>query len=127
MRTSREYRATSAHARSAASLFFFGLSSALVQQRLEVSACGLCLALRGLGGLAEAEITVNESGAMMIFRRDAGGLQRLRVGLAFVAQGIEPCRGDDRGREACKTFREQRRDTPVGAVRGIGEIMPAKP
>src|SRR3954470_19943828 len=77
---------------------------ALVEQRLEIGACGLRFAPGSLGGLAEAEITVNQSRAMMILGRDAGSSECIRVGLAFVAQGIEPRGGDDRGREACKVF-----------------------
>ena len=40
---------------------------ALVQQRLEIGARGLRFAFGGLGGFAEAEIAVNEPGAVMIF------------------------------------------------------------
>src|ERR1700709_1325013 len=66
-------------------LLFLWRLSALVEQRLEIGARGLRLALGGFGGFAEAELAVNESGAMMILHRDAGGLQRVRVGFASVA------------------------------------------
>ena len=50
--------------------------------------------LRGLGGLAEAEIAVDQAGAVIIFRRDAGGVQahRHRPCPRRAADRTTPCR-----------------------------------
>src|SRR3954471_5161786 len=102
-------------------------SGAAREKRLEVRACALRFRARHLGGIAEAEIAVDQAGAFMVLYRHTGGFQRVRIGCALVAQGIEPGGGDDRGRDAGKLIRAQRRDAPVGGVRGICEIMTAKP
>ena len=90
---------------------------ALFQQRLEIRPRALRFALGGLGGLAEAEIAVDEAEAVVIAGRHAGGGKRVGVGLALVAERIEPGGRDDRRRYACEVFGAQRRDAPVGAVR----------
>src|SRR3954463_2557229 len=75
-------------------------SGAAREKRLEVRACALRFGTRHLGGVAEAEIAVDQAGAFMMLHRHTGCLQRPCVGCTFVAQGIEPGGGDDRGRDA---------------------------
>src|SRR3954447_5690328 len=70
------------------------------EQRLEIGAGTLRLGAGNFGGVAEAEIAVDEAGALMMLDPYAGSLQRPRIGCAFVAQRIEPGGGDDRGRNA---------------------------
>ena len=99
----------------------------LLQHRLEIRARPLRLGACRLGRIDETEIAVNQSLARMIFHRHAGRRQRLGIGRALVAQRIEPGGGDDGGRDTGEILRAQRRGAPVGAVRWIGEIMPAEP
>src|SRR5437868_10653910 len=66
------------------------LSRAFVQQRLEIRPCALRFALGGFGGLTEAEIAVDEAEAVVIAGRHAGRGKRVGVGLALVAERIEP-------------------------------------
>src|SRR5438552_10233853 len=66
------------------------LVSPLVQHRLEIRPRALRLGARGVGGIDEAEIAVDQPLARMIFDVDAGMNQRIRIQRALVAQRIEP-------------------------------------
>ena len=64
---------------------------------------------------------------MIVRRRDACGLERVGIGLAFVAQRIEPRGADDRGRQPGEVFGAQRRNPPVRAVPGVAEVVAGEP
>ena len=83
----------------------------------------------GLGDLmvAEAEIAVDQARAIIISGGDARRLERLGIGLALIAQGIEPRRANHRRRKSREIFGAQRRDAPIRAVRRIGEIVTGEP
>src|SRR6202049_5226942 len=102
---------------------FGRLISSAMEHRPEIGAGAFRLMPRGFRRCDEAKIAVNQPGAMMVLRRDAGGRKRFRVGPALVAQGIEPRRANHRGREARKILRAQRRHPPVQAVLGVLEIV----
>src|SRR5258705_11055862 len=97
------------------------------EQRLEIGARALCLDPRGLRRFAEAEIAVDQAGAMIISGRDAGGGKRVGIGLALVAQRIEPRRANDGRRKPCKAFRAQRRNPPVRAVPPLLPLLAPAP
>src|SRR5262245_34315536 len=91
-------------------------SGSCAQQCLEIGAGALRLGACRVGGFAKAEIAVDQAFTRMVLDRHVGGLERRRIGCAFVAQGIEPGGTDDRWRKSCMILRPQRRDTPVPAM-----------
>src|SRR4051812_5217206 len=98
-------------------------SGAAFEHRPKIGAGALRLDPRGLGSLAEAEIAVDQAGTMMVLGGDTGGGKRVGIGLALVAQRIEPCRAYDRRREPREVLRAQRRNAPVDAVLCVLEIV----
>src|SRR5215472_8746847 len=84
------------------------------EQRLEFGAGALRFDPRGLAGLAQPEIAVDQARPMVMPCRHTRGLERPGIGRALVAQGIEPGSADDRGSDAGKVLCAQRRDAPVG-------------
>src|ERR1700730_10947797 len=100
---------------------------ASLQQDLEVRPRFLRLGPRHVGRVAKAEIAMDQALALVIPGRNARLRQNSGIGRAFIAQRIEPRRGDDRGRKPLMAVGAQRRDAPVGAVLCVGKIMAAKP
>src|ERR1700688_1705311 len=96
---------------------------AALKQRPKIGARALRLAPGCFRRFAEAEIAVDQALALIISGRYAGGGERAGIGLALVAQRIEPRGADDRRREPGKVFCAQCRDAPVGAVAGVAKIM----
>src|SRR6266478_9046756 len=113
--------------RASASMQKPNVLSTPFEQRLEIGAGALRLVPRGFRGVAEAEITVDQASAMMVLRHDACGSKRVGIGLALIAQGIEPRRANHRRRKSREIFGAQRRDAPIRAVRRIGEIVTGEP
>ena len=89
-------------------------SSTPFKQRLEIGARALRLAPRGFRGIAEAEISVDQASALIVPCGGACGGKRVGIGLAIVAQGIEPRRANHRGRKPRKIFGAQRRNGQCG-------------
>ena len=98
-----------------------------LQHGPEIGTGALRLAPRGFRRIAETEIAVDQAGAMMILRGDTGRSQRVGIGLALVAQGIEPRRSDHRRRKSGMTLCAQRRNPPIRAMSGVVEIVAAEP
>lgn len=94
--------------------------------------CGRAAGDGGVGRLHEAahgDEAVDHAREVRALHRDAGFFQRVRVGLAFVAQHVVAAGDDVRGRQARKACRADGRRTPVidAIARVLAEVMVAEP
>src|ERR1700742_2475981 len=88
-----------------ASLGKSGPAQVSAQRRNQIAGCGRAATTE----LKQTDETVRQRTLVSQIDRDARGLQRHRVSLAFVAQRIEPRDGDQRGGQPGQRLGQQRR------------------